>query len=92
MHVLKHHTVSLNHIFQLFDTYIKPMLTYGCAVWGTGNFTEIDTYMYQNKFLKRTLRVKSSTNTCMSTLYGKEEIATLCFYHYVYCEILVKKY
>ena len=32
MHVLKHHTVSLNHIFQLFDTLIKPILTYGCAV------------------------------------------------------------
>ena len=36
MHVLKHPTVSLNHIFQLFDTLIKPILAYGCAVWGTG--------------------------------------------------------
>ena len=63
MHVLKHPTVSLNHIFQLFDTLIKPILTYGCAVWGTGNYTDIETY--HNKFLKRTLRVKSSTNTCL---------------------------
>ena len=63
MHVLKHSTVSLNHIFQLFDTLIKLILTYGCAVWGTGNYTDIETY--HNKFLKRTLRVKSSTNTCL---------------------------
>ena len=63
MHVLKHPTVSLNHIFQLFDTLIKPILTYGCPVWGTGNYTDIETY--HNKFLKRTLRVKSSTNTCL---------------------------
>ena len=84
MHVLKHPTVSLNHIFQLFDTLIKPILTYGCAVWGTGNYTDIETY--HNKFLKRTLRVKSSTNTCL--LYM--EIPTLCFHQYVYCEVLVK--
>ena len=63
MHMLKHPTVSLNHIFQLFDTLIKPILTYGCAVWGTGNYTDIETY--HNKFLNRTLRVKSSTNTCL---------------------------
>ena len=62
MHVLKHPTVSLNHILQLFDTLIKPILTYGCAVWGTGN-TDVETY--HNKFLKRTLRVKSSTDTCL---------------------------
>ena len=69
MHVLKHPTVSLNHIFQLFDTLIKPILTYGCAVWGTGIYTDIETY--HNKFLKRTLRVKSSTNTCL--LYMETE-------------------
>ena len=32
-------------------------------MWGTGNYTDIETY--HNKFLKRTLRVKSSTNTCL---------------------------
>ena len=65
MHVLKHPTVFLNHIFQLFNTLIKPILTYmyGCAVWSTGNYTDIKTY--HNKFLKRTLRFKSSTNTCL---------------------------
>ena len=63
MHVMKHPTVSLNHIFQLFDILIKPILTFGCAVWGTGNYTDIETY--HNKFLTRTLRFKSSTNTCL---------------------------
>ena len=47
----------------MFDTLIKPILTYGCAVWGTGNYTDIETY--NKKFLKRTLRIKSSTNTCL---------------------------
>ena len=66
MHVLKHPTVSLNHIFQLFDTLIKPIFTYRCAVWGIGSYTHIETY--HNTFLKRTLRVKSSTNTCTSIM------------------------
>ena len=44
MHVLKQSTASLNIIFQLFDTLIKPVLTYGCAVCGTGNYPDIETY------------------------------------------------
>ena len=76
MHVLKHSTVSLNIIFQLFDTLIKPVLTYGCAVCGTGNYPDIETY--HNKFLKRTLRVKQYEY--LSTLYGNRKIPTLCFY------------
>ena len=42
IHVLKHPTVALNHIFQLFDILINPILNYGCAVWGTGNYTDIE--------------------------------------------------
>ena len=63
MHVPKHPHVSLNHIFELFDSLIKPILTYGCAVWGAGNYNDIETY--HNKFMKRTLHVKGSTNTCL---------------------------
>ena len=62
MHVLKHPRVSLNNIFELFDSLIKLILTYGCVVWVTGNYIDIETY--HNKFMKRTLRVKGSTNTC----------------------------
>ena len=68
IYVLKHRTVSFNHIFQLFDILIKPILTYEFGMWGTGNYTDIE--RYNNKFLKRTLRVKSSTNTyqlCLET-------------------------
>ena len=32
MHTSSHPTVSLNHIFELFNCLIKPVLTYGCAV------------------------------------------------------------
>ena len=44
MHVLKHPTVYLNNIFHLFDTLIRPILAYGWAVWGTSNYTDIETY------------------------------------------------
>ena len=42
MHISSHPTVSLNHIFKLFDCLIKPVLTYGCAVWSSGNIAEIE--------------------------------------------------
>ena len=32
MHIMNHSTVSFNHIFELFDSLIKPILMYGCAV------------------------------------------------------------
>ena len=32
MHISSHPTVSLNHIFELFDRLIKPLLMNGCAV------------------------------------------------------------
>ena len=42
MHTSSHSTVFLNHIFKLFDCLIKPVSTYGCAVWGSGNIAEIE--------------------------------------------------
>ena len=36
MYVLKYPHVSLNHIFELFDSMIKLILTHGCAVWTCG--------------------------------------------------------
>ena len=42
---------------------MKPIFTYGCAVWGAGNYNDIETY--HKKFMKRTLRVKGSTNKCL---------------------------
>ena len=63
MHIMNHSTVSLNHIFELFDSLIKPILMYGCAVWEYGAINEIEAYHLQ--FMKRTLGVKVTTNSCV---------------------------
>ena len=60
---MNHSTVSLNHIFELFDSLVKPILMYGCAVWGYGAINEIEAYHLQ--FMKRTLGVKVTTNACV---------------------------
>ena len=49
--------------FELFDWLIRPVLTYGCAVWGSGNIAEIEKCHLQ--FMKQTLRVKMTTNSCV---------------------------
>ena len=54
MHISSNPTVSLNHIFELFDCLIKPVLTYGCAVWRSGNIAEIEKCHLQ--FMKQTLK------------------------------------
>ena len=66
MHTVNHPTVSVNYIFELFDTLIRPILTYGCAVWGCYSITEIERYQLQ--FIKRTLGVRNvstSRTECM---------------------------
>ena len=64
MHIMNHSTVSLNHIFELFDSLIKPILMYGCAVWGYGAINEIEAYHLQ--FMKRSLGVKVTTILVLS--------------------------
>ena len=78
MHTVNHPTVSLNHIFELFDTLIRPILTYGCAVWGCYSITEIEKYHLQ--FIKRTLGVKMTTNS--SVVYAETGIFPLHIYIY----------
>ena len=63
LHVLKHKTVSVEYIFNLFDVLVKPILTYGSEVYGLYNSAAVETFYL--KFLKRLLNVKQSTNTCM---------------------------
>ena len=60
---MKHSTLPINHIFELFDTMLKPILTYGCEIYGSSNYTCIETF--HKKFMKETLNVKKSTNTAM---------------------------
>ena len=42
MHTSSHPTASLNHMFELSDYLIKPVLTYGCAVCGSRNIAEME--------------------------------------------------
>ena len=84
MHTVNHPTVSLNHIFELFDTLIRPILTYGCAVWGCYSITEIEKYHLQ--FIKRTLGVKMTTNS--SVVYAETGIFPL----YIYINVCMIKY
>ena len=34
LHVLKHKTLSVEYLLDLFDTLVKLILTYGCEVYG----------------------------------------------------------
>ena len=63
MHISSHSTVFLNHSFELFDCLIKPVLTYGCAVWGSGKIVEIEKCIMQ--FMRQALNVKMTTNSCV---------------------------
>ena len=74
------HFISPNcfsiHIFELFDCLIKPVLTYGCAVWGSENIAEIEKCRLQ--FMKQTLKVKMTTNSCV--VYAETGRFHLCVY------------
>ena len=63
LHTLKHSSTSAFHTFGLFDTLLKTKLLYCCEIWGTGNYEALE--QYHTRFIKRTLGVKSSTNTSM---------------------------
>ena len=51
------------YILDLFDTPVKPILTYGCEVYGMQTYNVVEKFYL--KFLKITLNVKMSTNTSM---------------------------
>ena len=44
LHRLRHKTLSFQHILQLFDTLLKPILTYGSEIWGTANNDVIEKF------------------------------------------------
>ena len=76
MHILSHPTVFLNHRFKRFDCLVKPVLTYGYAVWGSGNITEIEKCHLQ--FMKQTLKVKMTTNS--GVVYAETGRFPLCVF------------
>ena len=54
---------NISQLLNLFDSMVKPGLTYGSQIWGYKYTPEIETV--QLSFCKRYLRVKHSTNNCI---------------------------
>ena len=63
----KHLLLPINMQIDLFNKLVKPILLYGCEVWGYGNIDVIE--RVQLKFLKCILNMKSSTPNSM--VYGE---------------------
>ena len=63
LHIIKHLSVSVQHIYELFDCLIKPILCYGCEVYGSENYAVIEAFLL--KFMKHVLDVKATTNTAI---------------------------
>ena len=63
---IKRIQVPFKMLMQLFDTYVKSILNYGCEIWGFSSAEKCE--RVHRKFLKRVLGVKMSTNTM--ALYG----------------------
>ena len=61
------HNLSIKCQLELFDKVFKPILLYGCEIWGYGNNSVIE--RVHMKFCKLLLRVKKSTPDFM--LYGE---------------------
>ena len=55
---------------ELFNKTVKPILLYGCEIWGYGNSDDLERIQLKFlKFLKYTLNLKKSTPTYM--IYGE---------------------
>ena len=65
---------------ELFSKIIKPILTYGCKIWGFGKLAVIE--RVQLKFLKMILNVKNTTPDCM--VYGETGVLPNSIDIYIY--------
>ena len=63
MHISSQPTASSNYICEHINCLIKPVLTYGCTVWGSRNIAEIEKCHLQ--FMKQALKVKLTINSCV---------------------------
>ena len=59
--------LSIDLQIELFNKTVKPILLYGCEIWGYGNFDDLE--RVQLKFVKYALNMKKSTPTFM--IYGE---------------------
>jgi hypothetical protein len=57
------HNLSISCQLDLFDKLVKPILLYGCEVWGFGNNEILE--RVQLKFCKFLLHLKTTTPNCM---------------------------
>ena len=60
------HNLSISCQLDLFDKLVKPILLYGCEIWGYGNNAILE--KVQLKFCKLLLHLRNTTPTCM--IYG----------------------
>ena len=60
------HNLSIKCLLSLFDKMVKPMLLYGCEIWGYGNNDVLE--KVHLKFCKMILNLKTSTPNYM--IYG----------------------
>ena len=58
---------------ELFNKTIKPILLYGCEIWGFGDLSVIE--QVKLKFLKFILNIKKSTPNCI--VYGETGVLPL---------------
>ena len=61
------HNVSIKCQLDLFNKIVRPILLYGCEIWGFGKNDMIE--RVHLKFCKLLLRLKVSTPKCM--VYGE---------------------
>ena len=64
---IRHLNLPIDLQIELFNKMIKPILLYGCEIWGHGNLESIE--RVQLKFLKQILNLKKSTPSFM--VYGE---------------------
>ena len=57
------HNLSMSYQFDLFDKLVKPILLYGCEIWGFGNNDILE--KVHLKFCKIILHLKITTPNCM---------------------------
>ena len=67
--------------FQLFDSYVKPIVNYACEIWSTTEYPTLESV--QTKFLKMLLGVKSST--CNMAMYAETGRYPLHLQHKINC-------
>ena len=61
------HNLSITCLLSLFDKMVKPILLYGCKIWGFGNNDVLE--KIHLKFGKVILNLKTSTPNYM--IYGE---------------------